>query len=264
MRFVPTPLEGAFVIELDKRKDDRGFFARVFCEREFGAAGLDMRFVQINNSLSKDKGTLRGMHYQLGEAAEVKVVRCVRGALWDAILDLRPGSEFRAELRRRAQRRKPAHDVCAARLCARLSDARRGYRGILPGLDLLRPGPRARRALERPAFCDQLAGAAAGDLGQGRATARFRPGLAFGGLSGRGPWLISLSLTAGKKPASAPEEPPLNVENMLPISNLETIWPSPPAAEFRAAKRGRQRNGRGIRHTASRRAPSPLSVASCL
>jgi dTDP-4-dehydrorhamnose 3,5-epimerase len=103
MRFAPTPLAGAFVIELDKRADDRGFFARVFCEREFAAAGLDTRFVQINNSLSKDKGTLRGMHYQLGEAAEVKVVRCVRGALWDAILDLRPGSasfgqSFGAEL----------------------------------------------------------------------------------------------------------------------------------------------------------------------
>ena len=103
MRFVPTPLEGAFVVELDKREDDRGFFARVFCEREFAAAGLDTRFVQINNSLSKDKGTLRGMHYQLGEAAEVKVVRCVRGALWDAILDLRPdtptfGKSFGAKL----------------------------------------------------------------------------------------------------------------------------------------------------------------------
>src|ERR1700751_3804387 len=92
MRFVPTPLDGAFVIELDKREDDRGFFARAFCEREFAAAGLDTRFVQIDNSLSKDKGGLRGMHYQLGEAAEVKVVRCVRGALWDAILDLRPRS----------------------------------------------------------------------------------------------------------------------------------------------------------------------------
>ena len=92
MKFVPTPLAGAFVIELEKREDERGFFARMFCEREFAAAGLDTRFVQINNSLSKDNGTLRGMHYQLGEAAEVKVVRCVRGVLWDAILDLRPGS----------------------------------------------------------------------------------------------------------------------------------------------------------------------------
>jgi dTDP-4-dehydrorhamnose 3,5-epimerase len=103
MKFLPTPLVGACVIELEKRGDERGFFARLFCEREFGAAGLDTRFVQINNSLSKDKGTLRGMHYQLGEAAEVKVVRCVRGGLWDAILDLRPqsptfGQSFGAEL----------------------------------------------------------------------------------------------------------------------------------------------------------------------
>jgi dTDP-4-dehydrorhamnose 3,5-epimerase len=103
MRFNPTPLPGAYLIELDKREDDRGFFARFFCEREFGEAGLDTRFVQINNSLSRDKGTLRGMHYQLGDAAEVKVVRCIRGALWDAILDLRQdsptfGNSFGAEL----------------------------------------------------------------------------------------------------------------------------------------------------------------------
>jgi dTDP-4-dehydrorhamnose 3,5-epimerase len=92
MRFIETPLSGAYVIELDKREDERGFFARVFCEREFGDVGIETRFVQINNSLSKDKGTLRGMHYQLGKSAEVKLVRAVRGALWDAILDLRPGS----------------------------------------------------------------------------------------------------------------------------------------------------------------------------
>lgn len=92
MHFVPTPLAGAYVIELDKREDDRGFFARLYCEREFGETGLDTRFVQINNSLSRDCGTLRGMHYQIGEAAEVKVVRAIRGAMWDIILDLRPGS----------------------------------------------------------------------------------------------------------------------------------------------------------------------------
>jgi dTDP-4-dehydrorhamnose 3,5-epimerase len=103
MQFLPTRLGGAYLIELDKREDERGFFARLFCEREFAEAGLETRFVQINNSLSRDRGTLRGMHYQLGEAAEVKLVRCVRGALWDAILDLRPGSpsfgqSFGAEL----------------------------------------------------------------------------------------------------------------------------------------------------------------------
>lgn len=103
MRFTPTPLAGAFLIDLDKREDERGFFARFFCEREFAGAGLETRFVQINNSLSRDLGTLRGMHYQLGEAAEVKLVRALQGALWDAILDLRPGSatfgqSFGAEL----------------------------------------------------------------------------------------------------------------------------------------------------------------------
>src|SRR5437667_206029 len=92
MKFVSIPLAGAYVIELDKREDERGFFARRFCEREFAEAGLETRFVQINNSLSRDRGTLRGMHYQLGDAAEVQLVRCVKGALWDAIADLRPGS----------------------------------------------------------------------------------------------------------------------------------------------------------------------------
>jgi dTDP-4-dehydrorhamnose 3,5-epimerase len=92
MKFVPTPLAGSYLIDLDKREDERGFFARFFCEREFAGAGLETRFVQINNSLSRDQGTLRGMHYQLEPSAEVKVVRALSGALWDAILDLRQSS----------------------------------------------------------------------------------------------------------------------------------------------------------------------------
>lgn len=92
MRFHETPLDGARVIELDKHSDGRGFFARYFCEREFAAAGLETRFMQMNNSLSASKGTLRGLHYQLPPAAEVKVVRCVRGAFWDVVVDLRPDS----------------------------------------------------------------------------------------------------------------------------------------------------------------------------
>lgn len=92
MKFHNTRLDGARVIELEKRGDSRGFFARYFCEREFAANGLETRFVQINNSLSARTGTLRGLHYQLPPAAEVKVVRCVRGAFWDAIVDLRPDS----------------------------------------------------------------------------------------------------------------------------------------------------------------------------
>src|SRR5206468_11485086 len=80
------------LVELEPRGDERGFFARMFCEREFAAQGLETRFVNVNNSLSRAAGTLRGMHYQIGDGAEVKLVRCISGALWDAILDLRPGS----------------------------------------------------------------------------------------------------------------------------------------------------------------------------
>lgn len=92
MIFHPTPLQGAYLIELEKRGDDRGFFARFFCEQEFGQKGLVKHFVQVNNSLSEKRGTLRGLHYQLPPAAEVKVVRAVKGALWDVIVDLRPNS----------------------------------------------------------------------------------------------------------------------------------------------------------------------------
>jgi dTDP-4-dehydrorhamnose 3,5-epimerase len=92
MKFHAAPLRGAYTIELEKRGDDRGFFARAFCQREFEAADIPMPIVQINNSLSAKAGTLRGLHYQLPPAAEVKVVRCVRGALYDVIIDLRPDS----------------------------------------------------------------------------------------------------------------------------------------------------------------------------
>jgi dTDP-4-dehydrorhamnose 3,5-epimerase len=92
MKFHKTPLDGAYLIELERRGDDRGFFARFFCEKEFGAQGLETRFVQVNNSLSAKAGTLRGLHYQLPPSGEVKVVRAVKGALWDCIVDLRAGS----------------------------------------------------------------------------------------------------------------------------------------------------------------------------
>lgn len=92
MKFNESPLKGAYTIELEKRGDNRGFFARFFCEAEFAAAGLESSFAQINNSLTGKKGTLRGIHYQLAPSAEVKVVRCISGALYDVILDLRPQS----------------------------------------------------------------------------------------------------------------------------------------------------------------------------
>jgi dTDP-4-dehydrorhamnose 3,5-epimerase len=103
MIFTPTPLPGAYLIDLDKKGDDRGFFARAFCQNEFQQHDLVTSFCQVNNSLSAAKGTLRGMHYQLAPKAETKLVRCVRGALYDVILDLRPqsatfGQSFGAEL----------------------------------------------------------------------------------------------------------------------------------------------------------------------
>ena len=103
MIFNETPLKGAFVIDLEKRGDDRGFFARAFCEKEFGTHQLVTKFVQVNNSLSAQRGTLRGMHYQFGAKAETKLVRCIRGALLDVILDLRKdsptfGQSYSAEL----------------------------------------------------------------------------------------------------------------------------------------------------------------------
>ncbi len=92
MRFNETPLAGAFLIDLEKRNDERGFFARLFCSQEFILHGLESRFIQANNSLSVQKGTLRGLHYQLEPMAEAKLVRCLAGALYDLILDLRPAS----------------------------------------------------------------------------------------------------------------------------------------------------------------------------
>jgi dTDP-4-dehydrorhamnose 3,5-epimerase len=92
MIFHPTPLLGAFTIELEKKGDERGFFARTFCVKEFEQYNIEHRIVQINNSFSAHKGTLRGLHYQLEPHAETKIVRCIRGALYDVILDLRKDS----------------------------------------------------------------------------------------------------------------------------------------------------------------------------
>jgi dTDP-4-dehydrorhamnose 3,5-epimerase len=93
MIFRQTPLNGAYTIELEPRGDSRGFFARQFCQKEFAEHNLVTQFVQVNNSLSESRGTLRGLHYQLAPHSETKVIRCIRGAIWDCILDLRPSSE---------------------------------------------------------------------------------------------------------------------------------------------------------------------------
>jgi dTDP-4-dehydrorhamnose 3,5-epimerase len=93
MKFEQVPLAGACLVSLDRLVDDRGFFARAFCAREFAAAGLENNFVQANNTLTMRAGTLRGFHYQLPPSAEVKLVRCSRGAIYDIIVDLRPDSK---------------------------------------------------------------------------------------------------------------------------------------------------------------------------
>jgi len=92
MKFQPTPLQGSYLIDVIKLEDSRGFFSRAFSVEDFEKKGLETHFVQFNNSLSHKKGTLRGMHYQLPPSSEVKLVRCIRGSLYDVILDLRENS----------------------------------------------------------------------------------------------------------------------------------------------------------------------------
>jgi dTDP-4-dehydrorhamnose 3,5-epimerase len=90
--FHETAVAGVFVVELELRGDDRGFFARAFCRREFEEQGLNPAVIQCNLSFSAAEGTLRGMHFQRPPHEEAKLVRCTRGALWDVALDLRRSS----------------------------------------------------------------------------------------------------------------------------------------------------------------------------
>jgi dTDP-4-dehydrorhamnose 3,5-epimerase len=92
MIFTETKLKGAFIIDLEPRTDDRGFFARAFCQRELQAHGLKPTIAQANIGFNRRKGTLRGMHFQFPPAAETKLVRASRGAVLDIIVDLRPES----------------------------------------------------------------------------------------------------------------------------------------------------------------------------
>jgi len=92
MIFTEATLRGAFVIDLEPVEDERGMFARNWCQQEFGTQGLNVRWVQSNISVNRRKGTLRGMHYQVAPHEEVKLVRCTMGAVYDVIVDLRPTS----------------------------------------------------------------------------------------------------------------------------------------------------------------------------
>ena len=92
MIFKELELKGAFLVEVKKIEDERGFFGRAWCKNEFVEHGLNPDFVQLNTSFSHKKGTVRGMHYQVDPYQEVKFIRCTRGKIWDVIIDLRPGS----------------------------------------------------------------------------------------------------------------------------------------------------------------------------
>lgn len=92
MIFKETALRGAYVVDLEEHRDDRGFFARAFCAREFAEHGLESAVVQTNLSFNHRAGTVRGLHYQVAPATETKFIRCLRGAILDVIVDLRPDS----------------------------------------------------------------------------------------------------------------------------------------------------------------------------
>lgn len=93
MKFNPTPLKGSYTIELEPFSDDRGWFARTYCKKEFAAIGHDKEWVQINHSFTVHKGAVRGMHFQYPPYTEIKMIRCVAGAVNDVIIDIREGSE---------------------------------------------------------------------------------------------------------------------------------------------------------------------------
>jgi len=92
MIFKETPLKGAYLIEPELHEDERGFFARTFCQEEFREHGLNPRLMQCSVSYNRSRATLRGMHYQTAPYEETKLVRCTKGAIYDVIIDLRPGS----------------------------------------------------------------------------------------------------------------------------------------------------------------------------
>lgn len=92
MIFRETALQGTYIIDIEMLEDERGFFARSWCRREFRALGLHQDWVQNNISFNKRKGTLRGIHYQTAPCEEIKLVRCSMGAIYDVLIDLRPHS----------------------------------------------------------------------------------------------------------------------------------------------------------------------------
>ncbi len=92
MKFIETPLAGAYSIEIEQSLDERGLFARTFCQKEFAKIGFNKQIVQINHSVTRQKGTIRGMHYQLPPACEIKIIKCIAGKVFDVMVDIRTDS----------------------------------------------------------------------------------------------------------------------------------------------------------------------------
>jgi dTDP-4-dehydrorhamnose 3,5-epimerase len=93
MKFTPTSLKGVFIVDLQPYADSRGWFSRIYCKREFEEIGHTKEWVQLNHSFTNKKGAIRGMHYQLPPFSEIKMVRCIAGAVWDVVVDIREDSE---------------------------------------------------------------------------------------------------------------------------------------------------------------------------
>ena len=173
--FEPTTLEGAWLLDIERRGDERGFFSRGWCRRELEARGLVAEFVQNNIVWSARKGTIRGLHFQTAPFQETKLVRCTRGAIWDVIIDLRPGSstylEWAAFELTAAHRRQT---LCAEGFRARLPDAGGRHRSLLRSVRVLPARGRTRNPLGRSAVRHRLARNGLTDgVAEGSRVARF-------------------------------------------------------------------------------------------
>ena len=145
MNFRETKLPGAFIIEVQRLEDERGFFGRSFCRDEFAGQGLNPDVAQCNISFNRNAGTLRGMHYQAAPHAEDKLVRCTRGSLFDVIVDLRRESPtFKQWIALELTEDNGLMLYVPKGLCPRISDPERQYRDHLPDVRILssRIGPR--------------------------------------------------------------------------------------------------------------------------
>ena len=138
MIFRETKLPGAFIIEVQRLDDDRGFFGRSFCRHEFTGRGLNPEVAQCNISFNRDAGTLRGMHYQATPHAEEKMVRCTRGSLYDVIIDLRQGvADLQTVGCRGTERGQSTNALYSQRFWPRFSDPGGQYRDFLPDVRVL-------------------------------------------------------------------------------------------------------------------------------